>query len=263
LANPLPDDTIMFFGHHREMLMFHKVGLSFVALVAAIFFGGCESNVERYRKEGIALYQQDRYDQSMESLKKALSYDQFDAKANTYAGLIHYRAGEYVQATYHFKVALQSDPSSEEAKDGMTSTFLKIGQPDRALDALERAAKLADGVDDPRWKKTYTNRPYQSQIEEALYVGRSGDRFRIARVYEKLGDYDNAAIYYDQALALAPRNARILLAKAEMFEKIGNKSEVRDLLIRAYNVAPATPGLVDAMTRNNIAISSVIGTPLQ
>jgi len=243
--------------------MFRKVCLSLVAFVAVFFWSGCESNVERYRKEGIALYRQDQYDQSMESLKKALSYDQFDARANTYAGLIHYRAGEYVQATYHFKVALQSDPSSEEAKDGMTSTFLKIGQPDRALDALERAAKLADGVDDPRWKKTYTNRPYQNQIEEALYVGRAGDRFRIARIYEKLGDYDNAAIYFDQALVLAPKNGRILLAKAEMFEKIGNKADVRDLLIRAYNVSPATPGLVDAMTRNNIALSSVIGVPSQ
>ncbi|MCL2646261.1 MAG: tetratricopeptide repeat protein [Phycisphaerales bacterium] len=243
--------------------MSSKIVLSLIAILTASSFAGCTSNVERYRKQGIALYQQDQYDQSLETLNKALSYDQFDAQSNTYAGLIHYRAGHYVQATYHFKVALQSDPSSEEAKDGLTATLIQRGQPDLALDYLERAAKLAEQVDDPRWKKSYTNRPYQNQIEEALYVGKAGDRLRIARTYEKLGDYDNAAVYYDKALQIAPRNARILLARATMYEKIGNKSECRESLIRAYNADPATPGLIEAMTRNNVAISSVIGTPLK
>src|SRR3954467_12356810 len=85
-----------------------------------------------------------------QALNNPLSYDQFDATANAYAGLIHYRAKEYVQAEYHFRVALQADPSSEEAKAGLVATLVAKGEPDKALDALERAAELSQKVDDPR-----------------------------------------------------------------------------------------------------------------
>src|SRR5258708_6605662 len=103
--------------------MFNKSPLPLFTVVAAspLLFAGCASNVEKYRTQGVKLYQQEQYDQSLQALNKALSYDAFDAKSNTYAGLIEYRAGHYEVASYHFKVALQADPSSEEAKDGLTS----------------------------------------------------------------------------------------------------------------------------------------------
>src|ERR1035437_7087217 len=110
---------------HSENLMpaiFNSFAIRLASLLLALFlFASCASNVEKYRNQGVKLYQQEQYDQSLQTLNKALSYDQFDAKSNTYAGLIHYREGHYEQAAYHFKVALQSDPSSEEAKDSLTS----------------------------------------------------------------------------------------------------------------------------------------------
>jgi tetratricopeptide (TPR) repeat protein len=238
--------------------------LPLVILAAVLFLTtGCQSNVEKYRNQGVKLYQQDQYDQSLQTFNKALSYDQFDAVSNTYAGLIHYRAGNYEQAAYHSKVALQSDPSSEQAKEGLTAALIKLNKPDLALDYLERAAALAEKVDDPRWKKTYANRRYQNQTEEGLYVGKADDRLRIARTYEKLGDYDNAAVYYEKALKVAPKSPEVLLAMANMYEKTGNKAQARECLIRAYNISPATPGLTEAMTRNGVSISDIIGTPLK
>src|SRR6202000_670160 len=146
----------------------------------------CESGVEKYRKAGIAQYNQGQYDSSLATLNKALSYDSFDAQANAYAGLIQYRQGNYEQAAYHFKVALQSDPSSEEAKDGLTAAFIKLDKPDLALDYLERASSVADKVRDPRWERSGLKTKYNKQTEERLYLGKVEDRLRIGRAYEKL-----------------------------------------------------------------------------
>ncbi len=132
-----------------------------------------------------------------------------------------------------------------------------------ALDYLERASAIADKVKDPRAEKSNSKRRYMKQTEEGLYLGKAADRLRIGRAYEKLGDYDNAVVYYQKALTLQPDSANVLMSLASLYEKLGNKTQTREFLIRAYNADPASPGLTDALTRNNIAISDVIGTPPQ
>ena len=237
-----------------------KMSLLLAGFVSLSLLTGCESGVEKNRKAGIALYEKGEYEKSLNTLNKALSYDQFDAQSNAYAGLIQYREGNYEQASYHCRVALQSDPSSEEAKDGLTAALIKLDKPDVALDYLERASAMADKVKDPRMAESASKIPLQLQTEERLYKGKGGDRVRIARAYEKVGDYDNALMYYKKALALDPTNAGVLMATGGLLEKAGNKAGAREYYIRAYQVDPATPGLTDAMTRNGIAISDVIGT---
>ena len=169
------------------------IGFAVVAASLVLSLAGCESDLERNRKLGVSLYKQEKLDDSQVALQKALKDDQFDAVSNAYQGMIDYRADHLEEAEYHFRVALNADPSSEEAKAGLTATLIKKGQPDQALDALERAAKMAEKVDDPRWLKTDIKKPYTKQVEERLFLGKVDDRVRIARTYEKLGDYDNAA----------------------------------------------------------------------
>jgi tetratricopeptide (TPR) repeat protein len=223
-----------------------------------LMLGGCAEKLEVYRKQGIRQYEAKQYDQSLATLNKALTYDEFDARANTYAGLIHYRAGNYQQAAYHSRVALQSDPSSEEAKECLTAALIKLNKPDLALDALERSAALAEKVSDPRWQRTFVKKRYTKEVQENLYYGKVDDRVRIGRAYEALGDYDNAVLFYKKAIELTPRSTQALVALAKLYEKLGNKTEARNCLVRAYNIDPATPGLTEAMTRNGIAISEVI-----
>jgi tetratricopeptide (TPR) repeat protein len=244
--------------------MRHPFRNALVASVVALalpLLTACESNVQKYREQGVKLYQHDDYDQSLAVLNKALSYDQFDAVSNTYAGLIQYRAGHYEQASYHFKVALQADPSSNQAKEGLTAALVKLDKPDLALDYLERASAMADKIKDPREEKNNSKRLYQKQTEEALYVGKVGDRLRIGHAYEELGDFDNALVYYKKALALDKDNPRTLMTIAALYEKANNKDGAREYLTKAYKIDPATPGLTDALTRNGIPISEVIGGP--
>lgn len=238
-----------------------KIVLLAGLLMVGVSLGGCASNVEKFRKKGIALYQKEQYDQALAALDTALKYDEFDAGANTYAGLIYYRAGSYQQACYHFKTALQADPSSEEAKAGLTAALIRLNKPDLALDYLERSSALANTVDDPRTLKSNVKRKYTKQTEENLFLGKVGDRLRIARTYEKLGDYDNALLYYKKAEAMDPENVSVLQSTAGLYEKTGNKEECRAYLAKAYRVDPAAPGLIEAMTRNGLAISDLVGAP--
>jgi tetratricopeptide (TPR) repeat protein len=238
-----------------------KLAAAAALALALTVLPGCETKLEHFRKQGISLYKAEKYDDSLAALNTALTYDQFDAKANAYAGLIQYRAGNYVQAAYHFNLALQADPSSEEAKDGLTATYIKQGKPDQALDALERAAKMAEKVQDPRWEKSNIKRKYIHDVEERMYLGKVDDRLRIGRTYEQLGDYDNAQVYYQKALERSPKDGTVLMALANLAEKAGNKAQARTYLTRAYIADPGTPGLVDAMTRNGLAISDVLGAP--
>ena len=190
-----------------KLLKTTVVGVALAALLGLLT--GCQTNLEKFRKEGVRLYNAQQYDESLATLNKALHEDQFDAVSNAYAGLIDLRSERLQQAEYHFQVALDADPSSEEAKEGLTTTLIKQGKPDLALDALERSAKVAEGVEDPRGAKSNIKVPYTKQIDERLFLGKVKDRIRIAQTYETLGDYDNAFTYYKEALKLEPDDAGI------------------------------------------------------
>jgi predicted Zn-dependent protease len=125
-----------------------------VMAVLPAFLTGCETTVEHYRNEGVRLYRAQQYDESRAALDQALQADKSDAMSNTYAGLIELRSDQLSQAEYHFRVAMDMDPSCEEAKAGFASALIRQGKAGQALDALERAAKLADGVPDPRGEKS-------------------------------------------------------------------------------------------------------------
>ena len=47
---------------------------------------------------------------------------------------------------------------------------------------------------------------------------------------------------------------------ADLAERAGNKPRAQEFLRKAYLVDPALPGLTQAMTRNGVAISDVIGS---
>jgi tetratricopeptide (TPR) repeat protein len=240
-----------------KMLKSMVAGFAAVAMLSALT--GCETKLEQFRKEGVKLYNAQQYDQSLATLKQALAENEADPVSNAYAGMIEYRADHLVTAEYHLRLALEGDPSSEEAKAGLTATLIKEGKPDAALDALERAAKLAEGVEDPRMLKANIKVPYTKQVEERLFLGKYNDRIRIAKVYESLGDYDNAFKYYQTALEYRDDDPKLLMAIGTLAERAKNIEQAKTYYGKAYRIDPAQPGLVDAMTRVGLPISAVIG----
>jgi tetratricopeptide (TPR) repeat protein len=231
-----------------------------LAMVAVTLLGlltGCETSLERFRDEGVRLYKAQQYDESKAAFTQALQQDQSDPVSNAYSGLIDLRSDQLEQAEYHFRMTLDRDPSSEEAKSGLASTLIKEGKAGQGLDALERAAKMAEGVPDPRSEKSNIKVPYTKQVEERLLLGQVNDRLRIAKVYESLGDYDNALVNYKKALEKRD-DTSTMMAIVAMAERAKNRPLAREYLTKAYLKDPRTPGIVEAMTRNDLPISDVI-----
>jgi tetratricopeptide (TPR) repeat protein len=241
-----------------EWCKFLKTSVLAIAVVALLSsLTGCETTVERYRNEGVRLYNAQQYDQSRAALDQALQRDQSDPVSNAYAGLIELRNDQLKQAQYHFEMTLIRDPSSEEAKAGLASALIKAGKAGQGIDALERAAKLAEETPDPRGDKSNIKVPYTKQVEERLVLGQVKDRLRIAKVYESIGDYDNALVQYK--LALAKRaDTSTMMAVVAMADRANNKPLAREYLSMAWIKDPRTPGLVEAMTRHDLAISTVM-----
>ena len=146
----------------------------------------------------------------------------------------------------HFKL--------DDVKDALTETLLREGKEDAALDFLERDAALTAKVIDPRPSKN-SKFPYNKQVEERMYLHKTDDRLRVAQTYEKIGDLENARINYAKAVQMAPQDAAILLAVGKFYAKIGDTAAAAATFHKAYRIDPATPGLVDAMTRAGVAIS--------
>lgn len=242
------------------MLFSSKTAFSGLVLLAAlVFLGGCESTQQKLRKEGLGLYNQAQYQGALDKFYQALVYsNQGDALDNYYAGMSAYQLGKYEQAALHFKNAWNADPSMAEVKQAMTETLIRQGKANEAMDFLERDAEYTAKVNDPRVWKTVDKRRYVWETEEQMYLGKGGDRLRIARIYERLGDFDNAKVYYEQAREMSsPRDTKVLMAIALFNEHIGDKKGAGELLKEVYRLEPQTPGLVDALTRNGVLISDL------
>jgi tetratricopeptide (TPR) repeat protein len=96
-------------------------------------------------------------------------------------------------------------------------------------------------------------------VEERLFLGRFNDRVRIAKVYESLGDYDNALVYYKRALELR-KDTSTMLDIVAMADRAKNPALAREYLTLAYRTDPATPGIVEALTSHGLPISQIIAT---
>lgn len=253
------------------MAMKFKLTLAAILTATLASLGGCKTANQEYREQGEALLTQARaaeaanneadasanYTAALAAFDKSLADDAQDPKSNAYKAAIHYRAGEYEIACYHAHVALQFDPSNDLARTVMIRARVKQGKPNLAIDALERRSALADKVDDPRPAISNIKKPDRKEVELKLFYSPVSNRYEIGKFYESLGDLDNAAVWYRNALALRPQDVTVLLAVVKLNEKSGNPAGLKSAIQAAYAVDPANAELLDVMKRNNISISQL------
>lgn len=222
--------------------------------VVVLLAGGCQSPALRLSKEGLAQYKSSDYPTAYETFSKALTYDQFNAENNYYAGMSAFQMGRYDTAGYHLRLAWQKDPSLGDVKEALTEILIREGKPDEALNFLDRDAELTAKTKDPRLAKTVNKRPYKLQTEEGMYLRQADDRCRVAKVYEKLGDLDNAAVNYERALTMAPHDPEILMTAGQFYARVNQRTKAAKLFEKAYNIDPQTPGLAEAIQKSNMTV---------
>ena len=216
--------------------------------------GGCQSPAIRLTKEGVVQYKAGEYPNAYETFSKALTYDQFNAESNYYAGMSAFQMGRYDTAGYHLRLAWQKDPSLGDVKDALTEILIREGKPDEALNFLDRDAELTAKTKDPRLAKTINKRPYKLQTEEGMYLRKADDRCRVGQVYEKLGDLDNAAVNYERALSMASNDPDILTTVGQFYARVNQREKAAKLFAKAYNIDPKTPGLAEAIQKANMVV---------
>ncbi len=234
------------------------LGAALLMVVVAGILGGCQSAQRQARAEGLAAYKSKDYTAAFAKFNEALSHDEFSAIDNYYAGNAAFQLGKLKTAEGYYMLAWQADPSMAEVKAALTETLLRQGKTDEALDLLERDSKMLEAVKDHHLEKLRNNRVYVWAKEDRMYAQKASSRVFVAQTYERIGDLDNARVFYEQARKLAPDDPTILLAVGEFYGRLGKKAEAQDALIAAYHIDPQTPGLVEAMTRNGIFLNDVI-----
>jgi tetratricopeptide (TPR) repeat protein len=221
--------------------------------LSAMVLGGCQSPQIRLSKQGVTQYKAGDYPTAYLTFEKALSYDQFNAEDNYYAGMSAFRLGRYETAAYHLKLAWQADPSLGDVKDALTETLIRQGKADQALDFLDRDAELTAKVRDPSWMKRGSIHTDMT-TEERMYLRKADDRCRVGAVYERLGDMDNAAINYERASKMAPNDPDILTTIGQFYARIGQRDKAAKLFTKAYNIDRETPGLAEAIKANDMVV---------
>ena len=208
-----------------------------MALVgSAVLIGGCADRGMQLRDQGVALYHQHKYEKSLTALNAALQYDPTSAEANYYAGMIEYAKHNYDIAAYHFKLTWNADPHYPHVKTALANTYLKMGEPNAAMNFLERDAELTGSV---------------------------AGRLRVARFYKKIGDLDDARLNYEKAAAMAPTDLHILMTTAEFLDSVGDRKAAGEYYAKAYRLAPTTPGLVARMEADGVTVADALAPTTQ
>ena len=149
--------------------------------------------------------------------------------------------GSLIQAYDAFKTAVELNPSFKEAWLNLGSTFLSLGQPKKAEEALRRSLRLWPGRPDPAAKLAEALAA-QGRFDEAQRVLTSAIAVcpQDARLFNNLGMLlarkgkdEDAIEYFQKAISLSDRLFEPHLNLARILERHG---EV-DKAVREYRVA--------------------------
>ena len=87
--------------------------------------------------QALLAFRQAKYAAARDSLQEVLKDAPGHPPSVLLSGMVSYELGNYEQATQNFTKVLSQFPNSEYARKGLAATWLKTGQPARALDTLK------------------------------------------------------------------------------------------------------------------------------
>ncbi|WP_297452875.1 outer membrane protein assembly factor BamD [Persephonella sp.] len=181
----------------------------FTAICAAgLLFSCAEKHItkEQVLPKGIQLYKEGKYDDAKDYLKEAI----YKAENMTTTDImqarymlanIYYREENYIDAIVEFEEFLSLFPTAPQVPEvlyKLAVSYLKISpSPDRDLTYVRKALDKAEEL-----KDEYPNSPYAKKADEIIKKAKKMEATHlidIADLYEHLGKYYSAAVYYNMA----------------------------------------------------------------
>lgn len=155
-------------------------------------------------------------------------------------GIYYLEEGSPENAKKLFAHALESDPGNWQARVGMTSALLILGELEQARGSIEAAVESAP--ENTRFRALYSlvllkQGEYDRSIQEAFkLVGLSGAPAKLNKVlgevYAQLGEYQRAQKYWKKYLENDPGDAESLLALVYLAHLRDDENELREAAIR-------------------------------
>lgn len=153
---------------------------------------------------------EERIEKAKKNVDKAMRLDPNLSVVHESMGWYHYHGKlDYEPALKEFKEAIKLQPNNTFAYIGIASVLRRQGKMDQAVEYFKKAAEI-----DPRTPTTPQN---------------------IAETYVLLRDYDQAEIYTDRAISLAPDNYMVYPTKIDLYVlKDGNTAKALQTIEEAF-----------------------------
>ncbi len=179
----------------------------FIMLFVGFFLFSCAEKTikkEEVMSEALKLYQKGEYDDAKEYFKKAIykaeNMTTTDImKARYYLGNIYYLEENYVDAIVEFEEFLSLFPTAPQVPEilyKLADSYMKVSpSPDRDLTYVRKAMEKAEEILDSYPESVYVSKA-KKIIEKAKKI-EATHLIDIADLYEHLGKYYSAAVYYN------------------------------------------------------------------
>ena len=176
-------------------------------LAACAVATGC-SNVasQAANVEGVRLYQQGNYQQASDRFQQAIAQDPNSpngyynlAAALHKTGTLYNRPGDLQQAEVLYNQCLERDPNHTECNRGLAVLLTETNRQAEAFRLLGNWATASPQLPDPK--------------------------IELARLYEELGQTEQAKAQLVDALTVDPHNARALTALGRLRDQSGNYAQ--------------------------------------
>ena len=147
----------------------------------------------------------DWWDESLRSVKRALELDENDAEAHRIMGVMCLSAHEWERSRFHFERALEINPNHANivARAGEIYNFL--GDPDRALEMVARALRL-----DPFLPDYCRELEISARYNKGDYAGATQAAAEMTRMTRRAAAYNAAAIRHTDGHRLSDAVSELL-----------------------------------------------------
>jgi len=167
-------------------------------------------------------------EQKKRKLLKRLDRKFEDPDAHFELGQLYQAEGLWVQAEYHYNIALRFKPAHREAQASMVKVLVDSGNTEKA--------------------KTYAD-IYMSQV-----AGSATESLRLGLAFQKQQLDEYALSCYQQALHLAPNSAKINRQIGYYYLSKGDKVRAREYLSRSFDLDRNQPEVAGELGRLGVEV---------
>lgn len=222
-----------------------------------------------YLTRGSLFYQHEKYDESIQDLKKCLKLDHNSSHLNLALAKTHLKLEQPKIALKYLNKTLKTDPFNVLALRWKGKSLLQLNQFDKAAENFEAVIEHAD--------KTFTENYIEASFawqqddniasfDKAVAIFEKGiqDLGPLLMFYNKLvslhaeaGKYENAIKYQNAIISLSNRKERSYYQRAMIYMEQGDSSAARADLIQSKQEIEKLPQRIKVNNATKILIENI------